>query len=605
MVIIGWATDSTVLISIAPGMTAMNPMTAIGFLLCAGSLYLYTLRHKGNNIRHLQRAISFVVLLMGAVKLLEYAGVLHIYFDRWLFTDKLRTRYGFNAIAPNTALLFSLAGTLFLISYRRSAISRQVNDIIKLSGVMIAYLGIIGYLYSIRTAYQIGPFVPMALNTACCFIAIYMASFLALPQGRISSVLGSNNAGGKLGRRAIPFLLLLPVFFGYLRLKGEQAGLFEAAYGTALSTAAVMVLMFLMVYSYARQLNKKEKEKAQATFQITKSEEKYRTLVDTLKEGVVYFDREGKIMFCNNSFTEITGYTAGNIGDKGLIGIVCQNNDVAAISEKLDNVRQVHIDDFEMEIVHKDGYRLWVSVAGRPVYGNADVKAAFFTITDITEKKKVIEDLKSFISFAAHDLRSPVSRIEMLAQAMFEDEADLLSADGKENLQLILRTTGEANAMLGDVLRLAKLNADSLDKREVKMREMVQETVDKLHHINPVAIIKVEHLPTVIADGAALKQVWANLISNALKYSSKKINPQILIGCIQKNAKNVYYVRDNGAGFDMEKATNLFTPFSRVHTDFEGHGLGLPIVKRIIEKHNGQIWVDAVEGQGATFFFTI
>jgi PAS domain S-box-containing protein len=604
LVLVGWATNSTLLTSVVPGMAAMNPVTAIGFLLCSLWFYLYQLKSLPRLATVVKFAAAALVFLIGSLKLLEYAGAVHIYFDRWVFTGKLKTKDRFDVIAPNTALLFALSGLLFFNAFTRSPIGRQMNDIIKLVGFLIAYLGIMGYIYSIRPTYQIGPFVPMALNTACCFMALFTAAVFILPKGKIIGAFASDRMGGRMARKAIPVLIILPVFFGYLRLLGEHAGLYESEYGTALYASACVFMLLWVLYRNAARLNKEEKKKDVANLQIAKSENKYRTLVDTMKEGVVYFNREQEILFCNKSFSDITGFSSESLRSKKLRTLFSATNTVEEqLFKKLDNFQSV--DNYEIELVHSDGYKVWVSVSGKPVQISGDVKAAFLTISDITEKKKVISDLESFISFAAHDLRVPIARVKMLTEMLGEEVVNDLSEEGKQCLLMLNKTVVEAGIMLDDVLRLAKLNADNLDKKELNTQELVQDVIERLRHINPKATIRLHPLPKVFADGPALRQVWMNLVSNALKYSSKKEHPEVIIGSETKNDKTIFFVKDNGAGFSMDKAAKLFTPFAQFHSGYEGNGLGLPIVKRIIEKHRGRLWADAVEGQGATFYFTI
>jgi light-regulated signal transduction histidine kinase (bacteriophytochrome) len=140
------------------------------------------------------------------------------------------------------------------------------------------------------------------------------------------------------------------------------------------------------------------------------------------------------------------------------------------------------------------------------------------------------------------------------------------------------------------------------------MAQLVNDVINEINSSTPNnADIKIGDLPDVTGDASLLHQVWQNLISNAIKYSSKKTNPEVQIGTVSNDEGVVYFVRDNGSGFDMKYAAKLFGAFQRFHTadEFEGTGIGLAIVKRIISKHGGTIWADAKPDEGATFFFTI
>jgi PAS domain S-box-containing protein len=604
LVLVGWALDITVLKRVSVGMAAMNPVSAVNFILC--SVLLFISRGKIRSQRWLQVAPAIFVVLVGGIKLLEYTQLVHIYFDRYLFTRDVVKEPGFNAIAPNAALLFVFAGTIF-INKGRTENGRLVNDILKMCGLLVAYLGVIGYLYSIRTAYRIGPFVPMALNTATCFFILFFTSIICLPKGKILQVFGSALTGGRLARSVIPILLLLPAAFGYLGLLGQRLGLYETEYSTALYTTFFIVGAFMLIYTYAIRLNKKDMEQKINQLRIQESEERFRTLVNTMKEGVIYFNRHGAISFCNKGFTDITGYGKEELVGKNLADLFNAEETRAMFEKKIAERAEGKADEYETELVHKMGYHVWVSVIIRPVYKNEtdEVVASFATITDITERKKMMDELNSFSAVAAHDLNAPLTRIEMLASLLGEGAKEKLTEDELLYISMISNTAIHSKLMLKDLLRFAKLSAGNLKKETTDLGDIVTEAVEMGIHLNPNATLVIDKLPVVQADGPALLQVYTNLISNALKFSAKKESPRVHIGSYREDGRLVLFVKDNGDGFDMAKASNLFAPFQRLHADFEGNGLGLPIVKRIIEKHGGQIWAEAEKGKGASFYFTL
>ena len=165
------------------------------------------------------------------------------------------------------------------------------------------------------------------------------------------------------------------------------------------------------------------------------------------------------------------------------------------------------------------------------------------------------------------------------------------------------------DTLIRDMLKLSTIEKSSLLKAEVDMHEMVISVLEELNYANGGhnADIHILALPITLCDNSMIKQVWANLISNAIKYSAKKSDARIEIGATLINDQTTYYVKDNGAGFDMKNADKLFTAFQRLHDsrDFEGTGVGLALVNRIISKHGGKIWAEAKENEGATFYFSL
>jgi light-regulated signal transduction histidine kinase (bacteriophytochrome) len=161
--------------------------------------------------------------------------------------------------------------------------------------------------------------------------------------------------------------------------------------------------------------------------------------------------------------------------------------------------------------------------------------------------------------------------------------------------------------LIDDLLAFSRLGQQMPARRSVDTTQLARETVAELTREFPSAHISIARLPSVIADRALLKQVWSNLISNALKYSGKHERPQIEIGARQEPAEDIFWVRDNGVGFDMRYASKLFGVFQRLHrdSDFPGTGVGLAIVQRVITRHGGRVWAEAKPNEGACFYFSL
>jgi light-regulated signal transduction histidine kinase (bacteriophytochrome) len=176
-------------------------------------------------------------------------------------------------------------------------------------------------------------------------------------------------------------------------------------------------------------------------------------------------------------------------------------------------------------------------------------------------------------------------------------------------LKLIRTNTLDMGALIDDLLQFSRLNRQPLNKRTIQPMQVVREalrTVQSTQAAHQPRII-IGELPECEADPALLKQVWINLLSNAIKYTRKQPAPQIEVGFKNADGATVYFVRDNGVGFDMQYAHKLFGVFQRLHRseDFEGTGVGLATIQRIIQRHGGRIWAEAAPDQGATFYFTL
>jgi light-regulated signal transduction histidine kinase (bacteriophytochrome) len=199
--------------------------------------------------------------------------------------------------------------------------------------------------------------------------------------------------------------------------------------------------------------------------------------------------------------------------------------------------------------------------------------------------------------------------VDGFSKAVLEDYGPQLPEECRQYLQIIRTEAQTMGEMIDGLLTFSRLRRLDLTKRPVDMGKMVHAVIDDLRGLGhgQLAELRIADLPPCHADPALLKQVWINLLSNAIKFTAKKEKALVEIGCTLEGGHNTYFVRDNGAGFDMRYAHKLFGVFQRLHRgeDYEGTGVGLAIVQRIVNRHGGRVWADAKEGNGATFFFTL
>jgi len=219
------------------------------------------------------------------------------------------------------------------------------------------------------------------------------------------------------------------------------------------------------------------------------------------------------------------------------------------------------------------------------------------------------KELEAFSYSVSHDLRAPLRAVDGFSQAVLEDYGPLLPEDGQRCLTTIREGAQRMGALIDDLLTFSRLSRLPITKQPVDANRQVRETLLELkdEQAGRTIEIRVGELPAYNADPALMKQVWVNLLSNALKYSRNRERTLLEIDSIQQNVRTVYFVRDNGTGFDMRYAHKLFGVFQRLHRqeEFAGTGVGLAIVQRIVHRHGGRIWADAAPDRGATFFFTL
>lgn len=222
--------------------------------------------------------------------------------------------------------------------------------------------------------------------------------------------------------------------------------------------------------------------------------------------------------------------------------------------------------------------------------------------------KMANKELESFSYSVSHDLRAPLRSIAGYSGILLEDYADKLDDQGKEVLDVVIRNAGKMGKLIDDLLAFSRAGKRSLQKSNLDMYALTIGIVDELKARQPTsAEIIVRQMLPAQGDEGMMRQVMTNLISNALKYSGKTEKPVIEIGSYVRDSSKVYYVKDNGAGFDMQYVDKLFGVFQRLHgeNEFEGTGVGLALVYRIISKHGGKTWAEGSVGEGAVFYFSL
>ena len=236
--------------------------------------------------------------------------------------------------------------------------------------------------------------------------------------------------------------------------------------------------------------------------------------------------------------------------------------------------------------------------------------------SDITKRRQAeqklhatIHDLRTFSYSVSHDLRTPLRTINSYATVVLEDFGGALNEEGKKLIHTIVDRTVSMGNLIDDLLRFSKNSMHDLAVSPVDMTALIREITGRLADEEPNRKVefRIAELPNTIGDRSLLAQVAENLLSNAVKFSRKVAKPVIAVGSVADGKDNIYFVKDNGVGFDVKYVGTIFNVFQRLHRpeDFEGTGVGLAIVEQIVTKHGGRVWADSRQGKGATFYFSL
>jgi PAS domain S-box-containing protein len=278
----------------------------------------------------------------------------------------------------------------------------------------------------------------------------------------------------------------------------------------------------------------------------------------------------------------------------------------------------VAIDDSTAPIVNDAGERLGGVMVLRDVSGrrtsddeirrrNADLERRIEERTG--ELEAAYDELEAFSYSVDHDLRTPLRGIEGFSQILIEDHASKLDAEGLDHLVTVRQAAQRMRALIDDLLRLSRAGRSELRRTTVSLSTLARQVVDRLRaaHLERDVIIEIDDALTVEGDRGLLEVVLENLIGNAWKFTSRRARATIRVGREPQGGGDVWFVRDDGAGFDAASAPRLFEAFQRFHasSEFDGTGLGLAIVQRIVQRHGGRVWVDSAVDAGTTVYFTL
>ncbi|MCK5152430.1 MAG: GHKL domain-containing protein, partial [Candidatus Thorarchaeota archaeon] len=218
-------------------------------------------------------------------------------------------------------------------------------------------------------------------------------------------------------------------------------------------------------------------------------------------------------------------------------------------------------------------------------------------------------ELEAFAYSVSHDLRAPLRTIDGFSAAVLEDYSDDVDATGLDYLQRIRNGAQGMSNLIDAILSLSKVTRLEMDRVDVNLSKLAEEAIIELRETESDREVSVDIQEDIVmrCDKRSMRVVLQNIIGNAWKYTKNRSDPRIDVGVLQSNGEDIFFVKDNGVGFDPDQKEKLFKPFQRLHRadDFEGSGIGLATVKRVIARHGGRIWAESQEGMGSTFYFTL
>lgn len=359
------------------------------------------------------------------------------------------------------------------------------------------------------------------------------------------------------------------------------------------------------------------------------NKERLKALINNSTVGVGLVTREGIILKANEAFAKILGFTKKEMLRQNALELT-HPEDREHTKSYMDSLFDGLINSYHTEkrYIKKSGEIIWVELTltvvkdtkGKPLYTIGQVQDITARKKEEADVRKVVKErtakleainkeLEAFSYSVSHDLRAPLRSINGFSKILLDEYCDTIDDEGKMYLQKIHGASNRMAGIINDLLDLSRISQYDYRKSEVNLSEVVFEVINTIkteNQYNKTRIIVEEDL-VCCGDRQLIKILLTNILTNAFKYSSKNPKPEIIIGQKEIEGKKTFFVKDNGVGFDMIYSKDLFKDFLRLHPaeEFEGTGVGLAIVKRIIDRHNGQIWAEGKVGDGAIFYFSI
>ena len=634
LVLAGWVMDIEMLKRIFPGVVAMNPMTALNFILAGAAVWLLQSTSPTLASRRVVHGFACFIAVIGLLRIIALTVGWDSGTDQLLFRSKLDLGPPPpNRIAPNTAFNFVLIGlALWLIDSKWRSRAQSM-------AVMVAafsLLAVIGYLYGAASFYKVKTYIPMALHTATSFTLLATAILCARPNRGLMGRVVSNGAGGLMLRRMLIFTIGLPILLGWVMVAVRQNDIYDESLRLAIYVVLIMVVFGNMVRINALSLDRQERERQRAEELMRASEERYRTLVVATTQIVWTTDAQGQVEDMPD-WRATTGQTLEEVKGWGWLEAIHPDDRERTAQIWSHAVATRGIYDTEYRIRQRDGGYRHFLVRGVPVLmADGGIREWVGTCTDIDDQQRAREETirareaaeaatiakSEFLANMSHELRTPLNAIIGFSEVLEDETFGPLNARQTRYVGNILNSGRHLLQLINDILDIAKIEAGrlTLDRAPFPVAGALNDVAAIVKALANKKSIRLtveteDELPLLTADQPKFKQIMYNLISNAIKFTPEGGSVTVQASLDTSGDGSTLAIRiavaDTGIGIKPDDQERIFREFEQVDSSYsrqqQGTGLGLALTRNLIELHGGRIWVESagIEGKGSTFTFVL
>ena len=619
--LVGWQFSLPVLTHGVPGEPAMNPLTGCALLLAAVSLAVRRQAGTNGRARAVAHACAVLVAAVGAWRSIELLLGAPWGVDRALYGARMAAWPVPAGMGPPSAFaLLCMGGGLRALDTSAPRVRALAAPSFFVS-LAIALVALVGLGYQAQAMQGVMP-----SNTAAALILLCAGAFLARPDRDLCSLLLRRSSGGIMARRLLPFAVALPCCLGWLRLEGQRMGLFRQEIGTAIQAFVVSSLLVALILRTARNIDRAEREMERLHVFLD-------SVIEHLPNMVFVKDaRELKFVRFNRAGEELVGFPREQLlGKSDHDFFPPEQAEFFVAKDRAVLERRELLDIAEEEIRTSRGETRLLHTKKVPILDADGTPLYLLGISeDITERRSAEREraalheslrrrtaeleaanreLEAFSYSASHDLRAPLRHIDGFTDLLVRHSGAKLDDTGRRHLDTISKAAKSMGRLIDDLLAFSRMSRADMLRAPVELEELVADARRSLDRDTAGRNVRwqVSPLPMVQGDRAMLRLVVTNLLANAVKYTRPRAEALIEVGASDEGGDVVLFVRDNGVGFDMRYLNKLFGVFQRLHRDeeFEGTGIGLASVRRIVERHGGRAWAEGQVDAGATFYIAL
>jgi PAS domain S-box-containing protein len=612
VVLAGWAFDLPPLRAFLPGVT--NPMvatTALCFVLSGAALWLLS-RAPRTSSRWLGRACAAVPETIGLLVLGQYAFGWETGLDGFLYRESARPLTG--EMALPTAISFVLTGLALMLWGSETRRGRHPSQVLALLAGIVSLLSLVGRIYGVPGLSAFAGTVLMALHTALTFLVLCVGILAIRPDVGLMRVITSSGSGGWLIRRLLPTAAGGLVLAGWLRVAGQRAGLYGTEFGAAMTIASSIALLSVLIWFSANSLDRSDRTRRETETRLRESEERQRSILASIGDGVVTTDREGVIRSANPAMAGLSGWPEDEMLGKPhseVFQFIDARGRPVPMEERF-LPRAVHSQavvvshGFDVVLLARDGRRVPVQVTAAPILdARGELRGAVEVVRDVAHEQEVDQLKSSLISTVSHELRTPLTMIAGFSELLLS--RDLGPERAREAAGRIHSSAQRLDRLIEDLLSVSRIDSGRVEARPEPLRtaDVVAEAVEPFRREREILFDPPPDAPSVLGDREMVFRILDNLLSNAIKYSRDAVRVDV-----RANGSNVQIsVTDAGIGMSPEERAQLFSQFFRANRpevrDMRGTGLGLYITKNLVELQGGSISIDTELGRGTTVGFTL